>query len=103
MYKIKSDKYKTVRGGQSRLLDVMCGHCGQHVSYYQKDGPGILKRMYCDRMIGSKTESKELSCEKCGRVLGVKIIYEKENRPAYRLILGAVTKKIVKKETAKFS
>jgi len=33
---------------------------------------------------------------KCKRLLGIKYIYEKEKRPAYRLFVGAVVKKIVK-------
>lgn len=38
---------------------------------------------------------KDLSCPK-GHLLGVKIIYEKEKRPAFRLFVDSVTKKIVK-------
>jgi hypothetical protein len=52
--KFINDKYKKVRGGYSRLLDITCEKCGNHVCYYQKDGPGILKRMYFDRITGLK-------------------------------------------------
>lgn len=96
--KFKNDKYRKVRGGYSRLLDISCEHCGNHLFYYQKDGPGILKRMYEDRIFEAKNVKLDsnLFCPKCKRLLAVPIIYEKENRPALRLFVGAITKKITK-------
>ena len=93
---MKNDKYKKARGGWSRMLDICCEHCGNHICNYQKDGPGPLKRMYYDRMSGFSTTSSQLVCPKCDSTLGVAIIYEKENRPAYRLFAGSITKKIIK-------
>jgi len=91
-------------------LEISCEGCGQIVGFYQKDGPGILKRMYLDRIYKSKDYSDlagksfkslpPLVCRKCGRLLGVPMIYEKEKRPAFRLFQGAVIKKIVKFEQA---
>lgn len=96
--KFKNDKYKKNSGGYSRLLDISCEHCGKHLFFYQKDGPGILKRMYIDRI--SEPDEIELDinliCPECKRILAVPIIYEKESRPALRLFVGAITKKIVK-------
>lgn len=95
----KNDKYKKARGGYSRLLDISCASCGNHLCYYQKDGPGILKRMYLDRISGSDFyafNSKNLKaipqllCTKCKLQIGIPIVYEKEKRPAYRLFVGAV-------------
>lgn len=65
---------------------------------YQKDGPGILKRVYFDRIVfpTDLNEKKNLECKKCKTVLGVPIIYEKENRLTYRLFVGAIEKKIIK-------
>ena len=97
MYKVKKDSYQKARGGSSRILDVCCEHCGHHLAYYQKDGPGILKRMYIDRFIDQKKKKKELKCQSCNQILATKIVYEKEKREAYRLFVGAVTKKIVKR------
>lgn len=91
-----NDKYKSARGGHSRLLAISCEHCGALLCHYQKDGPGILKRMYLDRMTGSVPQGQNLTCGSCGRVLGVKTVYEKEQWPAYRLFVGAVVKKVVK-------
>jgi|SRR3989338_851904 len=93
--KLKSDKYRRTRGGHSRLLDLSCSKCSTHLFYYQKDGPGILKRTYLDRIIGTKITKPNLICPKCKELLGVLIIYKKENRSALRLFEGAVSKKII--------
>ena len=95
MYKFKSDKYQKVRGGTSRVLDVSCEGCGAHVAHYQKDGPGLLKRMYVDRFIDVSPKGANLVCGSCDRVVGNLIDYKKEDRPAYRLYVGAVKKKII--------
>ena len=55
--------------------------------------------MYFDRVLQRDTTEKELKCEKCGEILGTKIIYKEENRPAYRLYVDAVTKKIISAKT----
>ncbi|MFA6353576.1 MAG: hypothetical protein WCW93_01450 [Candidatus Paceibacterota bacterium] len=93
----KKDKYKKARGGYSRLLNIFCRKCGKQICQYQKDGQGNLRRMYIDRISGKKVPilGKNLSCPE-GHTLGIKIIYEKENRPAFRLFVDSVTKKIVK-------
>ena len=49
----KNDTYKKARGGYARLLAVSCATCGTHLFYYQKDGPGIVKRLYLDRIYGT--------------------------------------------------
>ena len=94
---LKHDKYKKARGGYSRLLTISCQKCNEVICLYQKDGPGDLKRMYIDRISESKIAltRKDLSCNN-SHLLGVKMIYEKEDRPAFRLFVGAVAKKIVK-------
>lgn len=97
-YKFKNDKYKKARGGYSRLLDISCEHCGKHLFYYQKDGPGILKRMYVDRIFDERKLdlNKDLVCPDCERTLAVPTVYEKEDRPTLRPFVGAIAKKIVK-------
>jgi hypothetical protein len=94
---LKNDRYKKARGGWSRLLDISCGKCGKHICLYQKDGPGNLRRMYLDRISDSKVSitSKDLSCSN-DHLLGIKIIYAKEKRSAFRLFVDAVAKKIVR-------
>jgi len=93
---MKNDNYKKARGGWSRLLEISCERCEQLICRYQKDGPGLLKRMYIDRMDPMSTRDNELACPNCRQALGTRIIYEKENRPAYRLFVGSITKKIIK-------
>lgn len=93
--KLKKDKYSKARGGKSKLLDIICSRCKTHICFYQKDGPGILKRMYFDRIEGVTLHDTKLVCSSCKQILGTKMVYEKENRLAYRLFVGAVSKKIV--------
>ncbi len=95
--KLKNDKYKRARGGYSRLLHISCQKCGASVCDYQKDGAGALRRMYIDRISAPEvsTSRKDLSCSN-GHLLGIKMIYEKERRPAFRLFVDSVTKKIRK-------
>ena len=95
----KTDAYRRTRGGYSRLLELSCEGCKAVICLYQKDGPGMLKRLYTDRMIPEPTRTaKQLVCEHCERVLGALITYKKEDRPAYRLFVGAMNKKIIKSQ-----
>ncbi len=91
----KKDRFQKARG-PSKLLQIICASCSHSICLYQKDGPGLLKRMYLDRMSGITDFPENLICTSCKKVLGHKYIYEKENRPAYRLFMGAVAKKISK-------
>jgi len=103
---IKKDKYKRRRGGNSRILEINCSHCGNNICIYQKDGLGLLKRMYLDRISDSQEYSgletlqikdlPNLICGKCRYVLGVPFNYKKENRLSFRLFAGAVSKSIIK-------
>ena len=102
----KRDSYKRARGGESKLLEISCVRCGEIICTYQKDGIGMLKRMYLDRIRGASTRDDyegqqlstlfELACHACTAVLGKPMIYKKENRLAFRLVPGAVKKRIVK-------
>lgn len=102
--KFISDKYRKTRGGYSRMLDIRCETCGAHICYYQKDGSGSLKKMYLDRIRGSRYENlqntsfrklPDFTCQKCKKLLGVPIIYEKEDCLAFRLFQDEVTKTIM--------
>lgn len=110
MRKFLKDQYSRNRGGKSAMLEIACAHCGEVICFYQKDGPGMLKRMYCDRIIGPEELASKINdcdfkqleplvCESCKRVLATPMIYEKEKRLALRLYVGAVkSKKISLKE-----
>jgi hypothetical protein len=103
----KNDTYRKARGGYARLLAVSCATCGTHLFSYQKDGPGIVKRLYLDRIYQSHTyeglqhralqDIPPLLCPQCGEHLGMPMIYQKEQRLAFRLFAGAVTTKIRKR------
>ena len=79
------------------MQKITCGICNTVVCLYQKDGPGNLRRIYIDRISEVKVSisKKELACPK-GHVLGVKVMYEKEKRPAFRLFVDATVAEIVK-------
>jgi hypothetical protein len=103
----KNDLYRQARGGYARLLAVSCATCGTHLFSYQKDGPGIVKRLYLDRIYQSNVYEglqhhalqhlPQLLCPNCGEHLGMPMIYQKEQRLAFRLFAGAVTTKISKR------
>ena len=90
----KKDKFRKNRGGYSRALIISCAKCGHELFKYQKDGPGILKRLYLDRIINPISSKGKLICKNCDELLGTHMIYKKESRPAFRLFAGAVSKKI---------
>ncbi len=94
----KSDKFKKNRGGYSRWLLLSCERCKNKLMIYQKDGPGILKRLYLDRIVSlnNPKDDKKLECKKCKTVLGIQMVYKKESRAAYRLFAGAIEKKVIK-------
>lgn len=60
----------------------------------------MLKRLYLDRILAPReaAKKKDLACKKCKTVLGVRGVYKKENRPAFRLFAGAIQKKIIKQD-----
>lgn len=99
----KKDKYKSARGGHSRLLNVCCRKCESVVVVYQKDGPGNLRRLYLDRIFAPADltdlqilnidDVLVLKCKKCSEVLGTPYIYIKEKRKAFRLYQDSVIKR----------
>ncbi|OGM25752.1 hypothetical protein A3D00_02625 [Candidatus Woesebacteria bacterium RIFCSPHIGHO2_02_FULL_38_9] len=97
MYQFIRDVYKNNRGSWSRVLDVTCHYCKKHLFFYQKDGPGLLKRSYIDRIIDLRPKiSKEFHCFHCNELLGIFQPYKKENnRPAFSWLVGALEYQIV--------
>ncbi len=95
--KFKNDKFRRTRGGYTRMLKISCRKCASPICLYQKDGPGSLRRMYIDRIIEPEVSlsRKDLSCAN-GHLVGIKFVYEKEKRLAFRLFVDSITKKIAK-------
>lgn len=107
---LKKDKYRNARGSYSRLYNISCRKCGRSLALYQKDGPGIIKRLYFDRIFGPLeivglekqmlTEVKNFRCANCAKIIGVPYIYEKENRKAFLLEINSIVKKVVSTKNA---
>ncbi len=98
LYKLKNDQYRKARGGTSKFLTLYYKDCPQPLLLYQKDGGGILKRLYVDRILavdqGIDPHSALLICPQCHKHIGTAYIYEKENRPAFLLKRGTLRKKV---------
>lgn len=103
VFKIKRDKYKSARGGSSKIFDIYCRKCNTYALSYQKDGVGSLIRLYLDRIIKPLNQIGfeyydiksigALKCGSCASILGIPYTYTKEKRSAYRLIQNNITKK----------
>lgn len=103
-FKPKKDRYAKSRGGPTKFLYIACGNCEEPAMVYQKDGPGRLLRCYADRIVwppelveGQAEVTSEtikqagaLACSSCESVLATPMIYEPENRPAFRIIPGSI-------------
>jgi hypothetical protein len=105
-FKLKKDKYKSTRGGNSKLLDLFCRECETFFMVYQKDGSGNLRRLYADRIFFpyelTNLQNKPLNliptikCPKCKINLATPFIYQKENRIAFNVDPNKIIKKIRK-------
>jgi hypothetical protein len=95
---LKKDLYRKRRGGASKILSIHCRKCDSLICQYQKDGHGGLFRLYLDRIFdpGVSIVGKNLNCPR-GHLLAVAMIYEKENRPAFRLFGDSIRKKYINK------
>src|SRR5690606_37277018 len=99
-YSPRKDKFLRATGGSTQMIYILCSNCQHALLLYQKDGPGNLFRLYLDRILapeeliaqlsetGAKSDLKNLICPVCEEVIGVPMVYKKEERLAYRLIKG---------------
>ena len=104
-YIVKKDKYTKAREGTAKFNILSCAKCHHEIFIYQKDGPGRLLRLYLDKFVAphsiveevknitTKNEMHGLKCPSCGELLGVPMVYEKENRLAYRLLSNKVIRR----------
>lgn len=100
--KLKRDKYRSERGGNAKLVDVICVKCNSKVLLYQKDGPGWLKRCYLNRIFWPEEYSRlqddksidapekmhRLLCPNCKNLIGLPMRH-KDKRLAFALIRGS--------------
>lgn len=103
-FKPKKDSYAKARGGPSKFLYIACGKCEEPVMVYQKDGPGKLIRCYSDRIMwppalvedqatvtpATVKEAGSLACSSCDNIIANPMLYEPENRPAFRVVPGSL-------------
>lgn len=103
-FKFKKDRYAKTRSGPSKFLYMACSNCEQPAMVYQKDGSGRLLRCYSDRILWPPElvkdqaemttitikEAGSLACSACSTLLANPMVYEPENRPAYRLVPGSI-------------
>lgn len=104
--KFKKDRYSRTRGGRSNFFNIFCSACNTHVVLYQKDGPGALLRMYIDRIVApltlaalqdsvrEKKDLENLHCVHCNALIATPMVYEPENRLAFRMVPGSFSKKV---------
>lgn len=105
--KLKNDRYRKVRGGKAKILNISCAKCGTLILKYQKDGDGSLHRCYLNRIIAPEklvgldnaySQQKEMTnliCEKCGSLIGTPMKHS-DGRLAFRLIKGNYSKSVAK-------
>jgi len=103
---LKHDRFRSARGGKTRLLDIHCRGCGCFVATYQKDGPGSLLRMYLDRISSPDhltglqhlplKDVPYLRCPGCGALIGSPYVYTREKRLAFRIRPDGIDKRASK-------
>lgn len=104
-FRFRRDRFMSARGGTSAFYDIYCVRCRQWLLLYQKDGPGNLFRLYLDRIhspdelaslylsVRRSVSFGGLMCGQCGASIGLPMVYKREQRPAFRLVPGAIVKK----------
>ena len=106
--KFKNDFYSKARG-KPKLLNIRCSRCNSPIILYQKDGPGMLKKCYFNRIFApvkysrlqnlrlkSPKDAPKLKCDNCSAVIGVPFIHDEgklKPRLAYRLVRGSFARK----------
>jgi hypothetical protein len=106
-FTLKQDAYRQTRGGYARFLNIYCANCKAHVLLYQKDGPGVLLRLYLDRIfapehlmgleqIADIHQVPDLRCPSCASLLGVPYIWEEEQRKSFLLREGTFFKQLTR-------
>lgn len=97
--KVKKDRYYQKRGGYHKIYNLLCPDCDNVAFVYQKDGKGALKRLYYDRIHTShvvKVKDNIVHCANCQKMLGYDYIYPEESRPAIKLFVGSLLKRLRK-------
>ena len=103
-FKPKKDSRSQRRGGPIKFLYIACAKCNEPIMVYQKDGLGGLVRFYVDRIVwppdlvkaqerlavAGVKPAAPLACTTCGTIIGSPMVYEPEQRAAYRVVPGSM-------------
>ena len=94
-----------MRGGYAEFFDIICKKCNTPILLYQKDGHGMLKRLYLNRIFAPSSleclqhetfntarEIPDLLCWRCKTMIGHPILHH-EGRYAFVLVRGNFTKR----------
>ncbi len=96
MFQIINDDYRKILGGWSQILEISCNECQNFLFFYQKDGPGDLKRCFLDRIQKIHVKPENFYCPYCNKLLGNFIPYVKhDNRPAIQWLNDLLSYRIV--------
>lgn len=107
MRPIKKDSYFRSRGSICATWRIMCARCGAEAFVYQKDGRGILKRAYLNRIRAPEQLAQlqdhslavrnlqALKCFACGMLIGAPMRH-REGRLAFKLLPGNWKKQILR-------
>lgn len=107
--KLKNDHYRKVRGGKTKILNIICAKCQTLILQYQKDGDGSLHRCYLNRIaspenlvglnniFSSTKEMTNLICPKCKQLIGSPMKHS-DGRLAFRLVKGNYAKAVNKEK-----
>lgn len=104
-FNLKIDTYRKTRGGYSRFLNIYCSNCKNHILLYQKDGQGLLKRLYLDRIFAPHNLASfylvrdikkipNLVCFNCNSHIGIPYKYSREKRLAFLINPISFIKKV---------
>ena len=85
--KLRIDAHQTARGGYSHFMRILCAKCDHNLASYQKDGPGLLRRLYHDRITSDTwpihASGAVATCPNCNKPIAFAYMYSKENRPCW--------------------
>jgi hypothetical protein len=108
MRPLKKDQYYRSRGSISATWLISCTGCDNELLVYQKDGRGVLKRAYLNRIrapeqlarlqdvCATASELHPLICDACHSLIGTPMLHW-EGRLAFRLILGSWRKTVLRR------
>lgn len=99
-----SDKYTKGRGSFSKQVAIKCVNCSEIIFNYQKEGNGAIEKLFLDSILDNFIVKKKakLTCPKCEKVLGVRFVFGKDKKMAFKVYPGAIYYRIFVPERTVF-